>query len=227
MTKIKVSRKELLKKPDEFITKSAKAIIFARDHSSKLKLIGIIIVALAVIYVSATTYKGYVNKKGQEAFNTAYYSITKKGSTGIDSEDLTESENLFRKVNDNYGLSKASLLALPELAYIKVMEKEYDAAIDLYKEFQDKISEDDPYQALTNLALAGCYEAKGETENAINTLEQITSSQDDFFKEQAMISLARVYTAADLEDKSQAVLIDFVKKYPESQFLELAKARIR
>ena len=226
MSKIKVSRKELLKKPDEFITKSARAIIFARKHSSLFQLIGIIIVALALIYAGVTTYKGYANKKGQEAFNAAYYSITKNITTGIDREDLTESEDLFRKVVDDYGLSKASLLALPELAYIKVQEKEYDTAIDLYRQFQDKISEDDPYQSLTNLALAVCFEEKGEMDSAINSLEQITSSNDDFFKEQAMLSLARVYSSANQESKSQEILSDFVQKYQTSPFLALAKARL-
>ena len=227
MSKIKVSRKELLKKPDEFITKTARAIIFARKYSRQFQLIGIIIVALALIYVGATTYKSYINKKGQEAFNTAYYSIIKKAAVGNDQGNPTESENLFRKVTDDYGLSKASSLALPELAYIKFMRKEYDAAIDLYRQFQDKISENDPYQSLTNLALAVCFEEMGELDNAIKTLELITSSQDDFFKEQAMLNLARTYSAAGQESKSQEILNDFVRKYQTSPFLALAKARIK
>ena len=200
-----------------------RAIIFAREHSSQFKLAGIIIVVLALIYVGATTYKGYVDKKGQEAFNKAYYSIIK---AGLDRGDLTESENLFRRVSDDYGLSKASLLALPELAYIKCMEKEFDAAIDIYRQFQEKISDDDPYQSLTNLALAACFEEKGEMDNAINSLEQVTSSKDDFFKEQAMLSLARVYSAANQESKSQEILKDFVQKYQTSPFLALAKAKL-
>ena len=227
MAKTKVSRKELLKKPDEFITKSARAIIFAREHSSRFKAIGIIIVVLALIYVGATTYMGYTNKKGQEAYNAAYNSIAKELSTGIDRADLTESENLFRKVTDKYGMSKAALLAVPELAYIKFMEKEYDSAIDLYRQFQDELSEDDPYHSLTNLAMAVCFEEKGEMDNAIKILEQITSAQDDFFKEQAMLNLARVYSAADQEDKAQKILNDFVAKYQTSPFLALAKARLK
>lgn len=227
MAKIKVSRKELLKKPDEFITKSARAIIFAREHSSTFKYIGIIIVILALVYVGSTTYMGYKNKKGQEAYNAAYNSLVKNITAGIDRADLTESEKLFRKVTDEYGVSKAALLAVPELAYIKFIEKEYDTAIDLYRQFQDEISEDDPYRSLTNLALAVCFEEKGEMDNAIKTLEQITSAQDDFFKEQAMLNLARVYSAAGQEDKSQKILNDFVAKYQTSPFLALAKARLK
>jgi predicted negative regulator of RcsB-dependent stress response len=227
MAKLKVSRKDILKKPDEFITESTRAIIFAREHSSLFKAIGIAVIVLVLIYLGATTYMRQINKKGQEAFNAAYYSVSKKMGPGLDKETLTEAEDLFKKVTEDYGRSKAALLALPEMAYIKFMKQDYSAAVDLYRRFQDGISEDDPYQSLTNLALSVCFEENGEMDNAIKTLEQITSGQDDFFKEQAMLNLARIYGSADQEEKSQKILNDFVEKYPSSPFLALAKARLK
>ena len=227
MVKSKVSRKELLNKPDEFISKTARAIIFAKEHEKQLQYIGIAIVVLVLIWIGTSTYMGRVNKKGQEAFNIAYFSITNNIATGIDDTKLNESEGLFKQVTDNYGMSKAATLALPELAYIKYMQKEYDAAIDLYQQFQDEISADDPYQSLTNLALAVCFEEKGDMDNAINILEQITEGEADYFKEQAMLNLSRIYSLANQEDKSQEMLKDFVEKYQQSPFLAIAKARLK
>ena len=48
MAKKKVSRKEMLKGPDEFISLSAKTIMFAKEHTHQLTYVGIAIAAAIV-----------------------------------------------------------------------------------------------------------------------------------------------------------------------------------
>jgi len=74
--------------------------------------------------------------------------------------------------------------------------------------------------------VAACYEEKGEFKTAIETLEQILSSPDDLFKEQAMLNLARVYRLAHQQEKSKKILKKFIETYGNSPFLPLAKAHI-
>ena len=139
---------------------------------------------------------------------------------------MKESAELFQKVIDRYGMSKVSHLALPELAYLKMTEKKYDEAIALYREFLDKVPDNTPYQSLARLALATCYEASGELESAIESLSQVVDGTNDFFEEQAMLSLARVYRLANQKDKSKKILQEFVEKYETSPFLPIAKAHL-
>ena len=73
----KITRKELLKKPDEFITFSSRVIVFAREHSRQFTYLCIIVVGLFLIYIGINTYKKYINKKGQDSYNMAYYTILK------------------------------------------------------------------------------------------------------------------------------------------------------
>lgn len=226
MVQKKVSRKELLKKPDEFLTFSAKAIIFAKEHARPLQYLGIALLGLVVIFIGVNVYLNYINKKGQDAYNMAFYAVLKNMDFENNQEGLKESEELFNQVIDKYGTSKVSRLALPELAYVKFLQKEYDEAIAKYQEFLDKAS-DDPYQSLTMMALAVCYEEKGDYDEAIRTLEEIRSGPDDFFKEQAMLSLARVYRLANKEEKSNEILREFVDKFSNSSYLPLAEAQLK
>jgi len=125
-----------------------------------------------------------------------------------------------------YGLSKASRLATPELAHLKFQDKKYDEAISLYQEFLAEIRGNAPYEAMTMLALAACYEEKGDFNKAVETLNQIKADPDVFFEEQAMLSLARVYRLSNQPEKSQETLNEFVEKFQSSPFLPQAKAQL-
>ena len=226
MASAKVSRKELLKKPDEFITFSAKMIIFAREHSRQFQYIGIGILAVILVSLGINIYIKHINKKGQEAFNKAYYALAKDMSPNAEIDDLNKTEELFNEVIDNYGSSKSALLALPELAYTKFKQKQYDEAISNYQAFLNKAS-DEPYKSLARIGLAACYEEKGEFDKAIETLEYIRIGPDDFFKEHALLSLARAYRLTDQEEESNKILKEFIEKFNSSPFLSMAKAFIK
>ncbi|MGD2125731.1 MAG: tetratricopeptide repeat protein [Desulfobacteraceae bacterium] len=222
----KPSRKELLKSPDEFLTLSARAAIFVREHSKQFQYIGAAVLAAILVYLGINTYLDYIHKKGQNAYNVAYYNLVKDMNLKGDEKDLKKSEALFKKVMDKYGLSKVSRLAPPQMAYLKYREKKYDEAISLYQKFLNEIPHNTPYQALARLALAACYEEKGELEKAIETLNAVMSGAEDLFKEQAMLSLARIYRLLNQNEKAKAVLEEFVDKYKTSPFFPMAKARL-
>ncbi len=226
MAKKKVTRKQLLKEPDEFLTFSGRAALFIREHSRPFKVLGVAVAAGLLIYLGITTFVGYINKKGQTAYNTAYYILAENANPEKDAEALKESAELFQKVIDKYGMSKVSRLALPELAYLRMAERKYDEAIGLYLEFLREVPDNSPYHSLARLALAACYEANGELESAIESLSQVVDGPNDFFKEQAMLSLARVYRLDNQKDKAKKILEEFLEQFKSSPFLPIAKAHL-
>ena len=157
----KISRKELLKGTDEFLTFSSKAVNFMTTHQRELKYAGVVIAIVVVAYLGVTTYLRYVNKNGQNAYNTAYQTLTKEMKPDANPDNLIKSEELFKKVTDDYGLSKVAQLALPQIAYLKFLDKKYDDAIVLYQKFLDKVAGNTEYELMPNLALAACFEARG------------------------------------------------------------------
>jgi outer membrane protein assembly factor BamD (BamD/ComL family) len=226
MAKKKNTRKELLKKEDEFLTISARAINYFNAHLNQFKFIGVALVVIIVAYIAVHFYMRSINKKGQNAYNDAYYTLTQKTGPDLDPQNLQKSEALFQKLRDEYGMSKAARLALPQIAFMKFAEKEYDEAIDLYKEFLDEVSGNLEYESLTCLALSACYEAKGDLNTAMETLNFILKQPENSFKESAMLSIARLYRLDHKDEKSKEILKEFVEKYPTSPFLPMAKARL-
>ncbi len=226
MAKKKPTRKDILKKPDEFLTFSNRVAAFYTTHQRQFSYLGIILAALIVISLAVYMYTGYINKKGQEAYNKAYMALTESMRPEATPQDLKEAGELFQKVIDDYGLSKAARLALPQVAYVKFLEKKYDEAIALYQAFLEEVSGQPNFEALTHLALASCYEAKGEMKKALEALKRVTDQPDSPFKESAMWSLARVYGLDNQTKKEQETLKKFIEAYPDSPFAPMAQARL-
>ncbi|MDY6972405.1 MAG: tetratricopeptide repeat protein [Thermodesulfobacteriota bacterium] len=226
MAKKKITRKQLLKGPDEFLTFSGRAANFFTDHPREVRFAGVAVIAIAIIYLAVNTYTGSVNKMGQNAYNVAYNNLLEniKPDTGL--ENLRKSEELFTAVTDEYGLSRASLLALPQIAHIKFLDKRYDESIEFYGDFMDRVSGRAQYESLARLALAACYEAKGDLKMAIGLLERVVEEFDNPFKEEGMLSLARVYRLDNKLEEATSILKEFVDEYKASPFLPVAEAHL-
>jgi outer membrane protein assembly factor BamD (BamD/ComL family) len=195
-------------------------------HQRELKYAGVVIAILVVAYLGVTTYLRHVNKNGQNAYNTAYQTLTKEMKPDANRDNLLKSEELFSKVTDDYGLSKVAQLALPQIAYLKFLDKKYDEAIGLYQKFLDKVAGNTEYELMTNLALAACFEAKGDLKSATEILVPISEIPDSSFSEPAMLSLARLYRLDNKPEKAREVLNKFVEQHGDSPLLPFAKAQL-
>ena len=222
----KTTRKELLKGTDEFLTFSSKAVNFITTHLRELKYAGFAIAIIVVAYLGVTTYLRYVNKNGQNAYNTAYQTLTKEMKPDANPENLRKSEELFNIVTDDYGLSKVARLALPQIAYLKFLDKKYDEAIVLYRKFSDKVSGNTEYELMANMALAACFEANGDLKTAMETLIPVVEIPDNSFREPAMLSLARLYRLDNRPEKAREILNEFVEQHADSPLLPFAKAQL-
>ncbi|MBW1915300.1 MAG: tetratricopeptide repeat protein [Deltaproteobacteria bacterium] len=224
MSPKKETRKEMLKEPDQFFLTSGKILSFIKQNSQLLINIGIAIAVLVVIGVGFNWYGNRINEKGLEAYSAAYQTIIRNMQTDEGRYELEKPVELFNKVINEYGSSDAAQLAIPQVAYLKLLEGKFDEAITMYQQFMDGIPEGDPRKQLTRLALSSCYEEKGEYPRAIETLEQITEGTEDFFKEQAMLSLARVYRLTDNKAKSEEILKEFIENFEDSPSLPLVRS---
>jgi predicted negative regulator of RcsB-dependent stress response len=227
MTKHKISRKELLKSEDEFMSLSAQAITFVKGHKRLFDYLGMAVLGLIVIYMGAYAYIRHINKKGQEAYNTAFYASTKITDSAKDQAAEKKVKTLFESVIKDYGSSNSAKLALPEVAFAEYKEKKYDEAIANYETYLGKVSESDPYKSLARLSLSVCYEEKGQLDKAIEPLEKIMEGPDDSIKEQAMLNLARVYRLSNKQDKSNEILKQFKEKFPKSAYVDLADSLLK
>ncbi len=227
MAKKKLSRKELLRNTDEFLTLSGKAALFVNQHMHQVKMIGIGLAVIGIAYLAVWGYMKHINKAGQEAYNEAYDALVQnqQPEEGY-KEGVKKSEALFEDVINDYGMSKAAALALPQVGHAKFITKEYDGAIEYYREFSSKAAEEQDFETLNLLALAACHEAKGELKEAAGILKGVVENPDNPFRESALLNLERIYRLDNQPEKAKELLKTFAKDYASSPFYPIVKARL-
>ncbi len=223
MAKGKKTRKELLSTNDEFITLSGRAFEFAGNHKKQLEIAGCCILVIALLFVGLNFYLKNLNNRAQDEYNIGYYTLSENMGAEKKQAELDKSREDFAKVLADYKMSDLTTLALPQIAYIDFLQKKYDDAISKYQEYLKKTSEE-PYASLAKLALSKCFEEKKDYDNAISTLEKVTAGKDEYSREHAMLSLARVYRLKNDYAKSNEILKDFIEKFPSSKSIPVAKA---
>ncbi|MCD6562109.1 MAG: tetratricopeptide repeat protein [Deltaproteobacteria bacterium] len=226
MAKKRITRKELLKKPDEFLTFSSKIIEFISAHPRQLKYLVVGVTIVIVAYISGYFYLDHINEKAQEAYNKAYYTLTEVETREVTTDTLRKSGELFKNVIDKYGMSKIARLAISQVAYVRFQNKKFDEAIALYKKFIEKVSGDSRYESLANMALATCYEAKGDFQAAIERSKAILEIPDNPFRETALLNLARLFRLDNNPEKAKEFLREFVQECQNSPFLPLVKSHL-
>jgi tetratricopeptide (TPR) repeat protein len=229
MAKNKITRKDLVKSPDEFITFSSKVINFIRTHQQPTKYFGLAISLMVIVYLAVTWHISHINKMGQEAYNTAYSQLSENMDYIVDQTALKKAAESFLFIINEHGSSKAAKLASPQVAYSDFKEKKYKTAIEHYQDFIEYASKDiksSSLSSLTKLAIVACYEAQGEFIKAIDVLNSIVRVPDDPFREIAMFSLERAYRLDNKPGEAKRVIKEFIKKYKTSFFLNEAKARL-
>ncbi|RLB85302.1 MAG: hypothetical protein DRH15_03580 [Deltaproteobacteria bacterium] len=222
--KKKIKRKELLKEPDEFLTLSSRLFNWIITHQRQLYAAGIIVASLFVLYMAGYFYYRHINRKAQALYNVAYEALASNMKPSTDAKAWAKTQELFQEVINRYSLSKASCLALSQAAYAAYRQKKYDEAIALYEKFLSKIGDEPNYRMLIQMALAACYEEKGEIDQAIQLLELLSEEKANPFRELALINLARVYRLANKVEDSKRVLKEFIVAFPDSPFLPMEKA---
>lgn len=224
--KKKVSRKKLLKEPDEFLTLSARLFQFVvKNKYQMLAAFGGVI--LVVLIVSGWSY--HSRQRANESLAQLQKSWnryeTLRGGKNEDPlpayQDVrAEFEQLIADFEDKPG-GKMARVIFADICYDA---GEADKAIALYKSALEDFSQ--PFyrdQILNGLGYA--YEAKKEYDTALEYFEKISVGSDPVLKPEALFNMGRLYAALGNEEKSQQAYQKIVADSPQSFYAELAKER--
>ncbi|HDR17054.1 MAG TPA: tetratricopeptide repeat protein [Desulfobacteraceae bacterium] len=219
----KTTRKDLLKSEDEFLSFSSRALSFFSSHTRQLQIAGIAIAAVAIIFLAATTFYRHVNKKGQEAYNTAYSTMAEQLGPEMEPQKLSEVQSLFVDVVENHGMSRVADLAIPQLAFLKFIDGKYDEALSLYQDFKEKQKDENVFVTLSTLGLSVCHEANGDFDKAIDFLNPIASDSNNRFRETAFFTLIRLYRLTGDDNRAADLAAEFIRDFKGSSFEPIVK----
>lgn len=224
--KKKISRKQLLNEPDEFITFTGKIIKWAIANQKAISW-GLGAVLAAIMVFSGVRY--FINTAENRSFALLQQSLTKYEALMTEKgqeKAYLETKEDFQQILKKYKRRKGGLLARVIYADICYNADNYDESIELYNQALQDFADNPPYKYLILKSLGYAYEGKKDFQAAAEQFEMIASSPDAIMKDEALFGLGRMYAATDQNEKSIDALKKLIADYPDSIYVEIAKNMI-
>jgi TolA-binding protein len=224
--KKKVSRKKLLKEPDEFLTISSKVLGFMAEKKIQLSwAAGIIILIIFLIVGVQYSIRSAENK----AFNmldrlmvTYNSAIEEKGPE----KAYLDVEKDFQTLVDKYGGRRGGQYARFIFGDICFKAGEYDKAIAMYQQALKDFKHVDPFENLILKSLGYSYEGKKDFSAAVTVFEKFLTKPDSLMKDEALFVLARTYTKMGQAEKGIDTYRQLITDYPDSIFIQVVKDKV-
>jgi predicted negative regulator of RcsB-dependent stress response len=195
--KKRVTRKQLLKEPDEFFTFSGKAIqFFSKNQKSVVGvLVGVVVVALA--FAGYRYFSGRSERKAYAMFEQARSSylsdLLASGKPSSQEETIKKLETVIAEYPSTTAAG-FSLLVYGDASY---QQGDYDKAIELYDKAHGRFKGEEVIQKITLNGLGHAYEGKKDFTSAAANFREITEAQGEFMKADAFYDLGRMMEALD------------------------------
>lgn len=222
----KKSRKELLKKPDEFITFTGKLIRIVTDYQKQIFYFLCTVVAVALVIIG---YQFFAQRSEAKAFSMfakarADYETRKKATSAEEAYRNVSAE--FQRIIKKYGGNAAGKLARTSYANISYNAGDYQKAIELYKPALNDFKD---HPLVYNLILSGlgyAYQQIGDNPNAAMYFEKIASATDSNNRDEALFNLGMLYEKLGDTDKSHQAFKQILSGYPNSMYFDIVEEKL-
>lgn len=222
----KITRKQLLKEPDEFITLSSRFIQFAVKY--KFHLLSAVGTFFAVLICISGFL--YFSKKAE---NKAY-SLMQQGITTYESllktvgpeKALQAVSKDFEFILEKYSDKDAGKLTRVSYANMCYQAGEYDKAISLYLLSVEDMRDLQPFNYVVLSGLGYAYLAKKEYPSAIKYFQMIVSEPGVIMKDEAYYNLGKLYAIIGDQKKSNDSFKKILSDYPDSLYVQIVKDKV-
>jgi tetratricopeptide (TPR) repeat protein len=225
MAKKRISRKQLLKEPDEFLTLSSRALHFAAENR---KLVSYVLIGLVAVVLAGALIGYFLNFSERRAYAVFEegLSIYVAQVSGEKSSPLQETaKEKFSEAIEKHSSTRAAELSLPLCGDVNYEEGSYDKAIELYHKALGAFSKEDDMRKLIWNDLGYAYEGKEDYKSAAEYFKKITSAQGGLLKADACFNLGRMYEAMNDRQEARQAYERLVEEYPESIHFQIAKEK--
>jgi len=222
----KITRKQLLKEPDEFITFSARLFQFVIKY--KTQLLACMGVGCAVL-ILGSGFVYFSNKSEEKAFLLMQQALEKYKTllqTIGPAKAYQEVNADFEFILKKYSSKDGGKLARVSYADVCYHAGEYDKAITLYRQSLKDIGDHQPVKYLVMSGLGYSYAAKQAYPEAATYFQMIASGSDSIMKDESLFNLGYLYHTLGNLEKSKASYEEIVSGHPDSIYLEIAKAKV-
>lgn len=221
-----MTRKQMLKEPDEFISTADKIIHWVRQNSKSVIAASCAVIGLVVL-ISA--YAWFQQRKADEAENLLGQALAKYQSV-MENKDapaaLEAARSDFDTLLATYGKFPAGKLGTVIYGHVCLAGQAYDDAI---AEYQKALTYYGPDSSLHNVILNGlgtAYQQKGDYPRAVTFFKQLAEGASPVLKDVALFNLGRLYNQMGQTEESQKVYQQLSTDFPQSMYATVAKEKI-
>lgn len=184
--------------------------------------VGVLFIIIAII--SFLLYNYTSHKKARtfeyEAYKI-YYNEYQEPSLN-DEEHYKKALDIFKKAYD----IRKSPLSLFYIAACYYELGKYDDALKTLKDFTQRYSKEDRFVPLAFQKMAMVYIKKGDINEAMKTLDNLYNLNSNIYKDFALMENGRLLEKEGKLDEAKKKYKELTTKFPNSPFLDEAKAKL-
>ena len=223
----KISRKKLLKEPDEFISTTAKTIRFFKENQARITRYAVIVLIIVVAGAGAFYYLRWQEDKalafqgdGLRLYQEAYRSSTENPAADK-KEDFKKSLDKFQEALSAYKWGRTSQLSELYIGNCYYVMKEFPQAQAAYSRCLEG-----PFRPLALNGMAYSYEAQGDYAKALDNFLKSTEDKSNPFQMESMLGAARCYEALKQNPKALEIYQKALEQFPQSGMAEFIRWKI-
>jgi predicted negative regulator of RcsB-dependent stress response len=224
----RISRKELLNEPDEFISFSARVIAQVQDNPRII----VMTIGLAVVIVLAVlggySYHHHQGTRSHELFMRALdeYSEAMRTPEQVKPEKLDELFKSFDRLATDYRSTTAGEMALLYTGHVSYAKKDYSGALDRYQRMQATKFAREGYEELVLYNVAQTKMELKDYDGATAIFKRLSQDNDSPYRREAYASIARIYELTNKQMEAVQAYRQYLKIFPEAPDAPFVKARI-
>lgn len=221
----KITRKQLLKEPDEFITTTGRVVRFLQENRRPVTLYGIILLAVLAAGFLAYSYFRWEEGKAltiqQQALQLYQEAYAGAENPDKQKESFQKAKEKFQEAYKAYGRGTVGQISQIYIGNCHYALKEYDAAILAYS-----LSLEGALRSVAFQSLGYTYEAKGEFAKALEYFQKNAEGEAGAYQEEGLLGVARCYESLNQKPKALETYQKALAKNPKSKMAEFMQWKV-
>ncbi len=228
MAEKKISRKELLKGPDEFLTWSAKTVQYVQDNPRKAFTAVAAVLAIFVVSMAHYAYRQYQISAGHETLENACAQYRKAVGSAEPVEPQAWDKILadFDLVVQKYGSSPAGEAALLYSGHVLYKKNDFKGALERYEKMQSTSLAEKGFASLIMYHMAMTRMAMGDYEQAVVLFDRLAKNTGSPYRREAYASIAKIYLTTGKNKEALQAYKQYLKMFPQAPDAPFFRARI-
>ena len=226
MAKIKIKKKEI-KRPDEFITFSARIITWCRENLKIVTGVTAGVALFIVILGAAFVFKANREANAADLYQKALALYPTGSPEGNNPTEYAQATTALEEVQQRYGSTTVATTALVDLGNIYFDQGAYDKTILCYKDFLQRTDRSNPLHDPVLMSLGETYEAKGSYQDALKTYQLLANEGAPVYQVQVQLYLGRVYEAMGDKTEAMAHYDNYLNESPAPLFGEWIRIKLQ